>query len=451
MAKRKPPLFTLSRLFLAGTGAFLLGVLFLFFLMMSAETTALRKARQLDLASLNLLEVLMESRMPESFPSQVRGIGRGMGGKIVLLDASRKPSYRNSRTLEKMQTISPVPKEWFRSPHGPLIFPWPPSSIPERLADQIAQMSSLKGEHHVLTNREGQLTPIQPVGGIAVWSLPIPNTPSCAQCHGFDSEILGHMVAFVPVPSFLPDYLKTSVWGFWPLPEMSQKIILGLVSGIVLLLGFGLVFMDSYKLSHSFRKLSEALSPDKGKSKDDSKGLTFSAEKEGMATPSGSNDDLPVVSEENKSTLISRLQTLDRALEKDIESLPRAGIQKQPDLGKEEKTRETRERFSEWTDQVEILILDLKAREEVLKDPTVAKALAKLDELKNSAIEMNTVLEEIDIVPIRHSPNFESLPETDKIWVEELQKSLKQLHAELRAIIGMVRGLPVIHTPQDET
>lgn len=452
MAKRKPPLFTLSRFFLAGLGAVLLGTLFLFFLMLSSETVAIKKARQLDVASINLLESLMGSRMPESFPGQIRGIERGLGARIVLLDASRKPAYRNSRTLEKMQSISPVPKEWFKAPHGPLIFPWPPRSVPDRLADQIAQMSALKGEHHFLTNREGDLTPIQPVGGFAVWSMPIPNAPSCAQCHGFDSETLGHMVAFVPVPSFLPDYQKNSVWGFWPLPEMNQKIILSAAFGVLLLLGFGLVLLDSFRLSGIFRKLSASISADKvSKDKDTSKALTFTSDSPEGVPSQAQEEELPSVSEENKSTLISRLQSLDRALEKEIGSLPHAGIQAQPDFGKEERARETKERFSEWVDQVEILLLDMKARSEALKDASIAKGVSKLDELKNTALEMNGLLEDIDLAPIHRSPSFESLSENDKIWVEEIQKSLKQLHAELRAIIGMVRGLPVIPAPHDET
>lgn len=438
MAKRKIPRFLLSRFLYSMPGILLAGGIFLLFLMLSAETGALDRAHHLNLAAIARLDSLMNSRHPEQVPAQIREMSSSMGGRTTLLDPGRKPAYRNAQILDKMQSFSRIPDTWFKSPHGPFVFPWPPDSVPEQLAEQASRISGIKGANHLLTNREGIPTPLQPVGGFAAWSTPVPNAPSCAQCHGFDSEILGYMVTFVPVPSILPDHRGRALWGFWPLPALNQKIIFSVAAVVSGILFAGLLLLEGTGNRRTFRRYLEKSS----KSPQESPG-----QRSGSIRPSGEAEpvspaDLSPMDLAEKAALSSRLVTLDREIEKEIELLPHAGIQAPVDLDKKERNRETLERFSAWSDQAEMLLMDLKTLVSEKTDPLLAKSLLTLEKLKNEALDLNLALEDISLDTSRITPPYESLADMEKAWIEELRTALRHLHAEVRAIVGMLHNLP---------
>ncbi len=447
MAKRKSPRFLLSRVLYAIAGVVSAGSLFLLILMLSAETEALDRAHHLNLAAISHLDDLMNARRPEEVPTQIREISSTMGGRTTLLDPGRKPSYRTTQLLNKMQSLSRVSDAWLKAPHGPYLFPWPPDNVPARLAEQVSRLSGTRKESHLLTNREGTPTPIQPVGGFAAWSTPVPNAPACAQCHGFDSEVLGYMVTFVPVPSILPDHRGVSLWGFWPFPGLNQKIIFFLaLSGLGMLMT-GLIVLEARGTRVAFRRLAGK----NAKSSQDAAKVRSQAEtspEEPGQFPQESR--MALMDPSDKSTLASRLVTLDREIEKELELLPHAGIQAPPDLEKEERRREAIDRFSSWSDEAELLLMELKAFISDKTDPVLGKSVQSLEKLKNEALDLNLQLED-SLTPPRRAPVYDSLSEIEKSWVEELRTSLRHLHAEVRAIIGMIHDIPDFPAPENKS
>ncbi|MHB1285438.1 MAG: hypothetical protein ACYCYP_02560 [Leptospirales bacterium] len=447
MAKRKSPRFFLSRVLYAIAGVVLAGSLFLLILMLSAETEALDRAHHLNLAAISHLDSLMNAKRPEEVPTQIREISSNMGGRTTLLNPGRKPSYRTTRLLSKMQSLSRVSDAWLKAPHGPYLFPWPPDNVPARLAEEASRLSGLKKEGHLLTNREGTPTPIQPVGGFAAWSTPVPNAPACAQCHGFDSEVLGYMVTFVPVPSILPDHRGVSLWGFWPFPGLNQKIIFFLaLSGLGILMT-GLIVLEARGTRKDFRRISEK----NAKSSQDAAKIRAQSETSTEESgPSQQDSRMAMMDPSDKATLESRLATLDREIEKEIELLPHAGIQAPLDLEKEERRREAIDRFSSWSDEAELLLMELKSFISDKTDPVLGKSVQTLEKLKNEALDLNLHLED-SFTPQRRAPAYDALSEIEKSWVEELRTSLRHLHAEVRAIVGMIHDIPDIPPPENKS
>lgn len=446
MARRKVPRFFLSRFLLLIVGFMLAGGLSLFFLMLSAETSALDKARHLNQTAMTRLNSLMNARHPEQVPVQIREISSSMGGRTVLLDPAGKPTYRTVQILEKMQSFSRVPDPWFKSPHGPFVFPWPPDGVPEQLALQVARISGAHEARHILTNREGTPTPIQPAGGFAAWSTAVPNATSCAQCHGFDSEVLGYMVTFVPVPSVLPDHLGKSLWGFWPLPGLNQKIVFSVAAGSVGVLFVGLVLLDEGWIRRILRreleKTSRSSSNSGKKETGDQNKLPKGMEPQTLQSDQSDKIDQTPLDPEERSALASRLLTLDRELEKEIGLLPHAGIQAPIDLESTDRKHELLDRYSSWSDQVEILLMELESLAANRTDPLLDRSIHTLEKLKNEALEINLQLEEISLETPRLKPSYEAMADMEKAWVEELRTALRHLHAEVRAILGMLHNLP---------
>ncbi|MHB8422554.1 MAG: hypothetical protein ACYC9S_05000 [Leptospirales bacterium] len=444
MAKRKIPRFFLSRLLFAVAGFMMAGGLFLFFLMLSAETNALDRAHRLNLVAMARLNSLMNARHPEQVPIQIREISSNMGGRTTLLDPRGKPAYRNTRTLNKMQSFSRIPETWFKTPHGPFLFPWPPDGVPEQLAEQVSRISGAHGAKHLLTNREGTPSPLQPVGGFASWSTPIPNATSCAQCHGFDSEVLGYMVTFVPVPSVLPDHRGQSAWGFWPLPGLNQKIVFSIALGAIGILFAGLVFFDEGWVRRAVRRESEKTAKGSGESSQKGSGPQKISKGGVVPLQQGQIEQIDQLTMDpgEKSALASRLFTLDQKIGKEIDLLPHAGIQPPFDLEAEERKHELLDRSSSWSDQVEMLLMDLKSLKTNRTDPLLDRSIQTLEKLKNEALQINGQLEDLSLESHRLSPPYESLADREKAWIEELRTALGHLHAEVRAILGMLRSLP---------
>ena len=438
MARRKPPRFFLSRLFVVLAAIGISATTLVFFLMLSAETQALRKARSVDLGALRSLQVLMNGRDPEGVPHQFNLLSEMSGGRVVLLDPDGKPAFRNSTTLRKIQSFTRVPDTWFHSPHGPFVFAWPPSGVPRGLAEEVSRLAARKGDHHLLTNRQGIPTPLQPNGGMAVWSLPVPNAPSCAQCHGFDREILGSAVSFVPVPSLFPDSRRVSLWGFWPLPELNQKIIFSTVSVFAGVLFLSLIAFDEWQIRRRWSKVETETSSRKTKRSSPGEGTK-------IIRPEGISAETLSLDPSDVPDLFHRISSLDKELEKEIGLLPHAGIQPQvPQKNNEDRLRDALDRLSSWTDAAELLAMDLGALAATRPDPLLSKAVEALSRLKNQALELQRELEVEGEEDARRMPSYNELKEEDKRWVEELRSGLQKIHAEMRAIGGLAKRSPVL-------
>ena len=434
MARRKPPRFFLSRLFVVLAAIAFCAFLLVFFLMLSAETDALRKARSADLGAIRSLQSLMNARKPEDVPRQWNLLSEMSGARIVLLDADGKPAFRNPSTLRRVQSFTRVPDTWFKAPHGPFVFPWPPPGVPRGLAEEVARLAARKGDHHLLTNRQGIPTPLQPDGGMAVWSLPVPNAPSCAQCHGFDREILGTAVSFVPVPSLFPDNHHVSLWGFWPLPELNQKIILVTASVLTGILFLSLIALDDWQIRRRWTRADSAASS-KSRRSSPSDGVK-------IIRPEDSPAGILSLDPSEVPDLFHRISNLDKELEKAIGTLPHAGIQPPAGQKREERLRDALDRLSTWTDAAELLAMDLGALAATRADPLLNKAVEALSRLKNQALDLQRELEEED--PSRRTPSYNDLKEEDKRWIEDLRSGLQKIHAEMRAIGGLVHRSPAL-------
>lgn len=446
MARRKPPRFFLSRIFFFLASVTLSASLLFLFLMLSAETQALRKARSADIAAIRSLGSLMTSRNPERVPDRMKSLSKMTGIHIVILDPEGKPAWRNTLLLRKIQSFTRVPDDWLKAPHGPFVFSWPPPGVPPDLAQEISRMAARKGDHHLLTDRQGIPTPLQPKGGIAVWSLPIPNAPSCAQCHGFDSEILGTAVSFVPVPPFFPDNRHHSLWGFWPLPELNQKIILVTASGLTGVLFLTLILVDEWQIRRKWMKADLKNSSSKGKS-----GASLERPVPPRPGHTAEQGESLSLAPEDVPDLFHRLSFLDRELETELALLPHAGIQPPTEKPPGENLKDAIDRMASWTDSVELLLMDLGALAATRTDPLLKKAVDALSRLKDQALEMNRILEEEVAGTTRSAPPYNTLNEEEKKWVEDLRAGLQRIHAELRAIGGMVHKSsfsPSTHPPE---
>lgn len=438
MARRKPPRFFLSRLFAVLAAMGLSALLLVFFLMLSAETEALHKARSVDLGAIRSLQTLMNSHKPEAVPHQFALLSEMSGGRVVLLDPDGKPAYRDPSTLRKVQSFIRVPDTWFQAPHGPFVFAWPPPGVPRGLAEEVSRLAARKGDHHLLTNRHGIPTPLQPDGGMAVWSLPVPNAPSCAQCHGFDREILGSAVAFVPVPSFISDRQDLSLWGFWPLPELNQKIIFTSVSVLAGVFFLSLIVFDEWQIRRRWSKAEAEVSPGKTKRSLTEKGTKV------LRPEDGSSMERLFLDPSDVPDLFHRISTLDQELEKEIGLLPHAGIQPSGDSKHEDRLKEALDRLSTWTDAAELLVMDMGALAATRPDPLLNKAVDSLSRLKNQALDLQRELETEGEQDSTRKPSYNELKEEDKQWVENLRAGLQKIHAELRAIGGLAKRSTVL-------
>ena len=441
MARRKLPRFFLSRLFLLLATAGLCALVLVFFLMLSAETDALRKARSVDLGAIRSLQTLMNSHQPEAVPHQFNLLSEMSGGRVVLLDPDGKPAFRDPSTLRKVQSFIRVPDAWFQAPHGPFVFAWPPPGVPRGLAEEVSRLAARKGDHHLLTNRQGIPTPLQPEGGMAVWSLPVPNAPSCAQCHGFDREILGSAVAFVSVPSFFPDRRHVSLWGFWPLPELNQKIIFTTVSVFAGIFFLSLMVFDEWWIRRRWSKTESQSAPKKTKTPSLTEGAKILRPEEGTT-------ERLTLDPSDVPDLFHRILALDQELEKEIGLLPHAGIQPSGDSAHKEHLKEALDRLSSWTDAAELLVMDLAALASTRPDPLLNKAVDALSRLKNQALDLERELEEEREGEARRMPSYNELKEEEKKWVEDLRAGLQRIHAELRALNGLAKRSMV---PPSET
>ncbi len=437
MARRKPPRFFLSRLFVLLATAGLCALVLVFFLMLSAETDALHKARSVDLGAIRSLQTLMNSHQPEAVPHQFNLLSEMSGGRVVLLDPDGKPAFRDPSTLRKVQSFIRVPDAWFQAPHGPFVFAWPPPGVSRGLAEEVSRLAARKGDHHLLTNRQGIPTPLQPEGGMAVWSLPVPNAPSCAQCHGFDREILGSAVAFIPVPSFFPDKRRVSLWGFWPLPELNQKIIFTTVSVLAGVFFLSLIVFDEWWIRRRWGKTEEGSAPKKTK-------RTSAPEGAKILRPEEGTTERLTLDPSDIPDLFHRISALDQELEKEIGLLPHAGIQPSGSPAHKEHLKEALDRLSGWTDAAELLVMDLGALAATRTDPLLNKAVESLSRLKNQALELERELEEEGKDESRRMPSYNELKEEDKKWVEDLRTGLQRIHAEMRALHGLAKRSVVL-------
>ncbi|EQD30557.1 hypothetical protein B1B_18347, partial [mine drainage metagenome] len=123
------------------------------------------KVREISNASVNMIVTQMKANDPEIVPDSLRAMAAGSGSRIVLLDGHGNPTYSDTRILDKMKNLVSVSPEWYKSPHGPFRFPWPPPELPESLSNAAKRMSGDRLVHSFIANRDGELTPILPDGG----------------------------------------------------------------------------------------------------------------------------------------------------------------------------------------------------------------------------------------------------------------------------------------------
>ncbi len=438
----------LGRLFWGLVVTIPLGTLLLVLLMISAELRGLDHARTGVESANSLLSAAMRAGKPESVPETIRQMAQATGTTIILFRNDGTPAYSDSRALDRIKAYTSVPDAWKTAPHSPNLFLWPPSALPSSLVHEVDRIFSLRSAH-LVTDLSGQASPLAVNGGYAVWTASIPNRTSCARCHGFDREVLGHWVAVSSIAPMTGSH-GTLLWGFWPLPGVNQKILLGGTLSLALFSIFVVSLAETWTLRRGFRGKKEK--PVVGKKGSETPSGQFSRETESQGEEESGE---MTVSHEGWEELHRRLETLDRQVLALADEIPRAGIlpQKHPDnviavhatLG---------ELLADWSDRFELGLQELEAHPALASDPVWARYLEKAREFRSQAVsyaDMAVQETEEKSYGALKAPFFESLSEDQKDWTDRLRAVLGHLHAEIRSMEGISKtGLARTEAPKGE-
>jgi len=417
--------------------------LVLLFSMLLTENRQMAKARELSNASVDMIASQMKARDPEIVPDSLAAMAEGSDSRIVLLDGHGNPTYSDTRILDKMKNLVAVSPEWYKSPHGPFRFPWPLQDLPESLSDSSKRMAGDRLVHSFIANRDGELTPILPDGGFALRVTPIANKPACATCHGYDENILGHVVVVTPIGGILSPEKTLSLWGIMPFSQMNQKILAGVSLSLFGFFMMALVVVDSSLIGRKIarsqiqpsKKKSSPKTEDAGKKGESGRSRVFSTEEDGAVPSAKTSEEISIASDES-ADILARISFVEESLMSEISLLPHPGIQTKSDVQRGEQIEKAISTLTGWSDKVEILLLDLKARGEVLNDPMVNRSIEKLQQLKEEAVELGESVE--NIVSGQVVPSFDSLDDVTRKWLESLSKHLQKLQGEIRALKGMI-------------
>ncbi len=415
-------------------------------LMLSAEIRGLDRARTGIEAANALLSSAMKAGKPESVPLAVRQMASATGTTLILFRNDGTPAYSDMRALDRVKAYTAIAEEWKNAPHSPDLFLWPPSSFPRPLVHEVERVFSNRSAH-LVTDSKGRASPLALWGGYAVWTRSIHNHTSCARCHGFDREVLGHWVAVADVSPVSSPH-GTVLWGFWPLPGINQRILLG---GTVSLALFA-IFLVSLTETWTLRR---GLAAKKGKKPPGKKGVETPEgpifAREAPAEEAGGSEEMPV-SHGGWEDLHRRLETLDRAVMTLAEEIPRAGVLPSRHADETVAVQATMgEMLSDWSDRFEMALQELAAHPAVTTDPVLSRYMEKVQEFRTQAVslaDMATQESGEKTFGLLKAPFFESLSDEQKDWTDRLRSVLGHLHAEIRAMEGISRtGLARTEAP----
>ena len=426
-----------------------LGALFLVLLMISGELRGLDHVRIGVEAANSLLASAMKAGKPESVPLAIRQMGSATGTTIILFRNDGTPAFSDTRALEQIKAYTAIPDEWKTAPHTPNLFLWPPSSLPSPLVHEVDRIFSVRSAH-LVTDDSGRASPLAMNGGYAVWTSSIPNRTSCARCHGFDREVLGHWVAVAKIAPFASPH-GGLLWGFWPLPGVNQKILFAGTLSLALFSVFMVSLAESWTLRRGLRGKKE-------KKADGKKGSA------GEESPSSAREAGPLgegleeettVSREGWEDLHRRLETLDGSILALAEEIPRAGVLPQKHSDEVIAVHATLgELLSDWSDRFELALQELEAHPALASDPGLARYLEKAREFRAQAVslaDMASQQTEDKSFGVLKAPFFEALSEDQKNWTVRLRAVLGHLHAEIRAMEGISKtGLARTEPPKGE-
>ena len=425
-------------------------------LMIEAERRGLDHSRTVLSAAQSLLSAAMLSGHPETVPSAIRRLGSATGTTIVLLRNDGSSAYSDQKALDHIKAYTSVPDAWRNTVHSPDVFPWPSTSVPERLAHEVDRIFAEKNGH-LVADRQGMSDPIDLHGGYAVWTRAIHNHTSCARCHGFDSEVLGHWVVISRVVPATP-HAGRILWGFWPLPLVNQTIIFGGTAGLVL---FSLLFvsaLESWLLKRSLRPKPVKKKSSAGKA--DAKGPSApEGQGEGPGDEGGLLDAPEItVSYEGWQELHRRLETLDHSIVALAEEIPRPGVVPPGQKGEVEVVEVNAtlpEMLSDWSDRFEMSLQELEAHPLAQTDPSLSRFIEKARAFRSQAVSFVDLAQEEkepESFGALKAPFFEVLSEEQKDWTDRLRAVLGHLHAEVRAMEGVTKtGMKRTEPPQEET
>ncbi len=400
--------------------------LVLVLLMIVAELRGLDRAKTGLAVANSLLTSAMNDGKPEAVPMAIRRLGAATGTTIMLFREDGTPAFSNRLTLDRLKAFTPIPESWVQAPHTPDQFLWPPSTFPPSLTHEVDRIFARK-QAPLLTDQNGRASPLALRGGYAVWAQSIPNRTTCARCHGFDQEVLGHWVAVTQVMPFA-SVGGTSLWGFWPLPGINQQILFLGTAGLVLCSLFLVSIFETWTLRRGMR-------PKKGKAKPS------------LQKKKGDGEEPPDldIPQEGKEALHMRLKTLDESILALTEEIPRGGVQAQKktegkDLPKKSKLSDL---LAEWSDRFELDLQEIAETPELKSNRVVIRFLKKAQELRSQAVsfaDMAASGGEDKSLGILNAPFFETLSEELKDWTDRLRAVLGLLHTEVRAIDGIIEG-----------
>lgn len=410
--------------------------LLLVLLMLSAESRALDHSRTVGMAAQSILASGMRAFDPESVPGAIHALSVSTGSRVVLLREDGTPAYSDTRALDHLKAYVQIPDSWRKAAHSPELFLWPPPGVPGRLPHEVDRVFS---QHFagIVANKAGQASPLAMDGGFAAIVEAIPNRPSCARCHGFDKEVLGHWVVISRVEP-VANREGVLLWGFWPLALINQKFLLG----STLALAVSSVFFVSILETWSIRRGYKAMMPRKASS-----GKGKKKEEGREESPGGGQPDLPALQEEATQSdwqeLSRRIDILDQSILALVNEVPRSGIlQGTPEKEAVAVRVALSSDLADWSDRFEMALQDLESLP-ATTDPVFLRFLERARELRAQAISYADTAasepREETSGPLK-APFFEALTEDQKEWTDRLRAVLGHLHAEIRAMAGVAKA-----------
>ncbi len=440
----------LGRIFWGLVASVPLGVVALVLLMLSAELRGLDRARTGIEAANSLLSSAMKSGKPEAVPLAVRQMASATGTTLILFRNDGTPAYSDMRALDRLKAYTAIPEEWKTAPHTPDLFLWPPSSLPRPLVHEVDRIFSNRSAH-LVTDSRGRASPMAIGGGYAIWTKSITNHTTCARCHGFDREVLGHWVAVASVSS-VASRRGTVLWGFWPLPGINQRILFGGTVSIVLFSIFLVSLAETWTLRRGLAG-KKGKKPAGKKGGEAPEGPIFARE----SPPSEADEDEEMtVSHEGWEELHRRLETLDQSVLALANEIPRAGVLPQQHPDERIAVHATLgDLLSDWSDRFELALQELGAHPALASDPLLLRYLDKVREFRAQAVsfaDMASQDTEEKSFGVLKAPFFESLSDEQKDWTDRLRSVLGHLHAEIRAMEGISKtGLARTEIPRENS
>ncbi len=437
----------LGRIFWGLVVSIPLGVMALVLLMLSAELRGLDRARTGIEAANSLLSSAMKAGKPEAVPLAVRQMASATGTTLILFRNDGTPAYSDMRALDRVKAYAAIPEEWKTSPHTPDLFLWPPSSFPRPLVHEVDRIFSNRSAH-LVTDSRGRASPLAIGGGYAIWTKSIRNHTTCARCHGFDREVLGHWVAVASVSS-VASRRGTVLWGFWPLPGINQRILFGGAASLALFSIFLVSLVETWTLRRGLAG-KKGKKPAGKKGADVPEGPIFARESPSLQAEESEE---MTVSHEGWEELHRRLETLDRSVLTLAEEIPRAGVLPKSHSDETIAIHATLgEMLSDWSDRFEQALQELGAHPALATDPLLLRYLEKAREFRAQAVsfaDMASRETEEKTSGLLKAPFFESLSDEQKDWTDRLRSVLGHLHAEIRAMEGISRtGLARTEPPK---